>query len=199
MPGVLKGGATVRSPGEPDRARGEEQREARCRAALAEAEERAADLVRTAAQDAERLRAEAVESGRLEGRSLAASELLSAAAARDRLLAEAREELVELALAVAEKLLRRVLAGDREAVRSLAEAALREARGRRVVRLRIHPDDVAALAPDLDGLAGARGVELLADPGLRPGDAVAETEAGVADARIETQLAALRRALREAR
>ncbi len=211
MPGVLKGGAAGSPPVKgPTSSRVEaEVCQARARALLAEAERRAAALIADAearAADADAraaaLRAESMSAGLEAGRAEAGALLIAAAAARDRILAEAEEALPRLALAVAEKVIRRTLASERDAVCELAAAALAEARGRRVVRLRLHPGDLPAAAAQrsrLAALAGGPGLELLEDPTLAPGDAVVETEAGLADARVETQLGALRRALLEVR
>ncbi|HZZ84409.1 MAG TPA: FliH/SctL family protein [Anaeromyxobacteraceae bacterium] len=202
MPGVLKGGAVGRAPAQGSTS-GRLEAEAclaRARAVLEEAEERAAELARAAAAAAEAQRVEATRAGREEGRAEAAALLLSAAAARDRLLEAAREELVELALAIAAKVLRRALASERDAVCELVGAALAEARGQGRVRVRLHPDDVVSAAEHRGSLAQAAGteaLELVEDASLCRGDAVVETEAGLVDARVETQLAALRRALQE--
>lgn len=153
--------------------------------------------VRDARADAARMGAEAAALGREEGLGHAAEVVARAAVERDRLLAGAERELVELALEIA----RRVVAGaaERGAVTIVAARALEAARARERVVVRAHPQDVAALSAAQSDLAAALvrapGFTLREDAGIARGGVVVETEAGRIDARVETQLAALRRAL----
>ena len=169
---------------------------------VADARAEAAALRRDAAREAALARAEAVAqghaAGRAEGLAAAAATLVRAAALRDQWLGEARGEALDLALAMAGRLLDRDLAADPAAGRLLAVEALAAARGRRRLVLRLHPAAAAALgaaAAALAALAGVPAVAVEADPLLRPGDAVVETEAGSVDGRIATRLDALRAAL----
>lgn len=184
----------------------------RVEAAAFDAQARAREIVAAAEEEARRLRleaegaiaqarAEAVEEGLREGRSRAAAALARAAAARDRRLALAEREVAGAALDVARTLLGRELVQDPGAAADLAARALSAARDRREVTLRVSPADAEAIRAAAGRLAAtlarAPGLELREDPGLARGDAVVETEAGRVDARIETQLAALARALDE--
>lgn len=167
-------------------------------ALVAEAAAAVAELRREAVAEAEVIRAEAAARGREEGLAGAAAAVLAAEAGRARALAEAEGEALALAVDLARRLLGRELALAPGAVRLAAGEALAAARGRRRVVLRLHPAGAAALAGEAGALAEAAGlpsVRLVADAALAPGDAVVETEAGVADARLEVRLAELRRAL----
>jgi flagellar biosynthesis/type III secretory pathway protein FliH len=198
MPRLLKGPP----PGRRIPAAEQAERD-RAAAVRAEAEASAAATRAAAEADRERVRAEAAEAGLAEGLARAAATLAAAAAERDRRLAALEGEIVTLAVEIARRILGRELALDPGAVRELAARALAEARGRRDVALRVNPADAARLradAPRLAALAGAPGpLALREDPAIPEGGVLVETEAGRVDARIETQLAALERALREAR
>ena len=174
----------------------------RARARLARAEEEAGALLARAEAEREALRAEARESGRREGLARAGSVLVAAARERDRILAAAEREVVALAIEVARKVLAREIVTDPAAVVDLAAAALEGARGRRLVTLRVHPTDAAAVRSGSERLAAlvarAPGLSVEEDASLVQGDVVVETEAGRIDARIETQLEALREAMEEA-
>lgn len=166
-----------------------------------EAEREARVLVASAEAERDRIRAEAAEEGHRAGVARAAALLAAAAAERDRLLASLRREVALLAIDVARKVLGEELSARPEAVEAIAARALREARGRAAVLLRLHPADAAALR----GSEGRLGALLLRAPllvredaALARGDVVVETEAGRVDAAVETQLAALARALEEA-
>lgn len=172
---------------------------ARAQALVAAAEEEARRIRQEAEAERARLRAEAVEDGRREGLARAAAALAGAAAARDRRLAEAEREVAAMAVDVARTVIGRELAQDPAAVAELAARALSAARERREVVLRVNPADAEAIRAAAGRLAAvlarAPGLAVREDPGLARGDAVVETEAGRVDARVETQLAALARAL----
>jgi len=173
----------------------------RARAVVAAAEDEARRLRAQAEAEIARARANAAEEGRREGLSQAAAALARAAAARDRRLALAEREVAAVAIDVARTLIGRELDQDPGTVADLAARALSAARDRREVTLRVNPADAEAIRAAAGRLAAmlarAPGLEVREDPGLARGDAVVETEAGRVDARVETQLAALARALDE--
>ena len=96
---------------------------------------------------------------------------------------EAEAELVELAFAVARRILRRELSVDPGAVRALTLSCMREFPAVGVKRVLVHPEDLALVREALGS-----DVEASADPGVARGGAVLETDQGRLDARIESQL-----------
>jgi flagellar biosynthesis/type III secretory pathway protein FliH len=173
----------------------------RARAILSAAEAEAERIRQAAAADGGCIRAKAAEAGREEGLCAASAALVRAAMERDRILASAERDLLRLALAVAGKILRRELARDEEAVVEMASRALAEVRQHREVALRVHPADAEALRRSerrlLGVLSRARAIDIREDPGVGRGGILVETEAGVIDARLESQLEAIRCALEE--
>lgn len=172
----------------------------RAEGVLAEARAQAERMAEEALAERERLRAQADEEGLRQGLARAAAVLALAAAERDRLLADARQELLKLALAVAEKVVaREVERGG--GVAAVAEQALSAVRRRRVVTLRVHPEDAATLRREEGRLArlvaGAPALGLVEDRSISRGGVVVETEAGTVDARVETRFGALEAALLE--
>jgi flagellar biosynthesis/type III secretory pathway protein FliH len=164
---------------------------------LAAADEEARALVERARAEAARIRGEAAATGREDGLASASEVVARAVAERDRLLAGAEADLVELAFEIARRVVDR--AADRGAVVIAARRALEAARARARLTVRVHPADLEALRA-AEGelcatLQNARGFALRGDASVARGGAVVETEAGTIDARIETQLAALRRAV----
>ena len=113
---------------------------------------------------------------------------------RDRALALAEEDVVKLALAVAERLVRREVAAGPEVTASIVRSVLQEmpaaSAGRVVVRL--HPDEHRLLArawgARRPGDLGPVQIEWVADPGVEPGGCFIETEMGTIDAGLETRL-----------
>lgn len=115
-----------------------------------------------------------------------------------RLVREAEEEVVRLALAIAEKVIRHTLAVDPQALAALVRAALEQVALTGTVRLRVHPQDWDALSrhwPAVQPTVGEGSYEIVADEQVRPGGCLIEAGPSRIDAQVETQLAAIRRAL----
>jgi flagellar biosynthesis/type III secretory pathway protein FliH len=169
---------------------------------LAEARAAARQIEQAAAESAEGVREGAREAARAEAVSASAEMLVWAAAERDRLLATVEAEVVRLALAVAARVLCRE-AEHGEVATDMARRALAEARERTVVALRIHPADLERVRGDEAALSAlvprSSGIAWVADPAVGRGGAVVETETGSIDARLESQLAVVRRVLSDVR
>ena len=159
----------------------------------------ASSMIARAKGESESIRTRAAADGREEGLASATEMVARAALARDRLLADAEPQLVELSFEIARRVLERVVERDRDAVAAVAARALEAVRHRQRVTLRTHPHDAATLReaePRLcEMLAGARCIAVVDDPSIGRGGVVVETEAGSVDARLASQLEALRRAL----
>lgn len=154
----------------------------------------------------EAARREAYQQGIEEGRRLAAAQLESETARlaraieeiaglKPRLRASAERELVELALAIARRILRRELHVDAEAVLGLAKAALEKASLREVTEVRLHPDLAAPVRAHLARIGAPQSIEVRQDPSLEPGAVLVETVRGTIDASLETQLDEIGRGL----
>lgn len=114
-------------------------------------------------------------------------------------LAEVADELTKASIELAEAALGAELSDRGAAVRAALARALSAEGEEHVVRIRLNPQDLAALGevPDLLGVDVRipAGVELVADASLAPGDAISEFEDGILDARISTALRRIRNAL----
>jgi flagellar biosynthesis/type III secretory pathway protein FliH len=172
---------------------------AEARRRVAEAEAEARTLVAAARAEAETIRLAAGEAGREEGLARALECMTRAALERDRLLRASREQLVELAFDIAGRVLASIAEGDRRLVVETAARALELARRRAEIRLRAHPEDLEALRAAesrlLEQLQRAPRIAFEGDAGVGRGGVVVETEGGIIDARLATQLEGLRRAL----
>jgi flagellar assembly protein FliH len=116
-------------------------------------------------------------------------------ALRPRIRRETERELVELALMIARRVLRREIGVDPDAIGGLLHAALEKTSLREVVEVRTHPDHKAALEQRLRGVEAGVRIALKADPRLEPGAVVVETLHGEIDASVETQLAEIQRGM----
>jgi flagellar assembly protein FliH len=113
---------------------------------------------------------------------------------RARLRREAEADVVQLALAIARRVMRRELAVDPEALRGLALAAMEKLQAQEIHRVRTHPSHAALLASVLREKTGAE-IEVVADPSREPGSVVFETTRGNLDASVESQLREIERGL----
>jgi len=114
---------------------------------------------------------------------------------RQKVHREAERDLVRLAVAIARKILRREILVDPDAIVGIAKAALEKVELRELVRVRVHPADVAALEGWLRRVGVPERVELLGDPSLERGAVLVETTRGELDASVETQLQEIERGL----
>ena len=114
---------------------------------------------------------------------------------KTRFRAEVEEDAVKLALAIARKILNRELASDPEALVGLARVALEKLNLRELQRVRVHPLDSPAIEKMLAASSGPRRLEVIADRTLERGGAIFETERGMLDASVTTQLSEIERGL----
>lgn len=114
---------------------------------------------------------------------------------RKRVRAEAEDDAVKLAMAIARRVLYREIATDPEAILGLVKAAFGKLNARETHRLRVSPSDVAAIQAHRDRLQLPPGLEITGDGSLNPGSAIFETSRGELDASADTQLAEIDRGL----
>ena len=180
-------------------------------AAVMDARADAAALRAAARADAEAIRAgaaaerdAAVAAGRDQGRAEGGAEI-AALLADARLEAQRRREAgtptaIALAVKMAEQIVGRAVTLAPALMAEIAGAALEACRPRGDwVRVRVHPDDAAAVEARKQALAAraptAAALDVVADDAIGRFGCVIETAVGRVDARLETQLAALERAL----
>jgi flagellar assembly protein FliH len=111
----------------------------------------------------------------------------------------ARAQIVELAMVIAERVVRRVAECDHSiAARAVAEA-LTHVQSRERVRVRLNPRDLQYVqtvdAQTAAGFAAIERLELVQDADVGVGGCVVETDMGSIDGRVETQLAQIEQAL----
>lgn len=114
---------------------------------------------------------------------------------RPRLRAQAERDVVQLALAIAKRVVRRELHCDPEALVGIAHTALERASGCERGSLRVSLTDEAFFRSALRTRLAQPGWELIADPNLPPGSLRLQTVSGEFDASIDTQLLEIERGL----
>jgi len=112
---------------------------------------------------------------------------------------ESENDLLQIALSIAQKVLKKELSQDPEAILESIQEALSALSPAKTAILRIHPQDVEMITrkrPEL--LEAVKGVSILKiepDPKLLPGDCIVETLNRIVDTRPEVQLAEIKKKL----
>ena len=111
---------------------------------------------------------------------------------RKTLYQQAEKETVELALAVARKIIGQEIALDRQIVLNVVKGALDKVIDHDKVKIRINPQDLdtvqTALFEFIPHVDKLENVNFESDAAITPGGCVVETNFGTVDARIENQL-----------
>jgi type III secretion protein L len=155
--------------------------------------------------EAQAARAEAeragFEAGKQAGLAQVSELLLTARAQAEQDLARAKDAAIVLARRMAERIVGRAVELSPELMGEIVAEALAASRARKgAVVLRAHPDDLAAVERErprwLARVAAGVDVRVVADPAIGRHGCVVETVVGRLDARLDTQLDALEKALR---
>ncbi|MGZ4105723.1 MAG: FliH/SctL family protein [Tumebacillaceae bacterium] len=116
-------------------------------------------------------------------------------------LAESEPMIVDLACEVARKIMLRESATDRSWVLDVVREALEEINDVGKIEVRVHPEDFELVNQNREGLRkevpGQSEILVLPDRGVQAGGCVVHTAFGNIDARIDTQLDEVRKALLE--
>lgn len=165
---------------------------------LEEAEEFAAEIRREAREDAENLRAEAYREGTETAIAEFEQNLFEVREIRERVWRETEKDLLRLAVRLAERIIGREIKRDGKAVVDIVSAALQNARQQEKLTVRVNPSDLPTVEAELEKFSAAtrvRFLDFIADPRVSAGGCLIESEVGTIDARLETQLRVLERAL----
>lgn len=181
-----------------------ERAEAQAAQLQAEAQQKAETILAKATEEAQAIRASAHEEGLKSGREEGSGALIEATLRANGDIAALHETLVPqiktLAMAIARRVIGRELEFHPEAVVEIVKQALGDkARQRREITLRVHPDDAQMLrdsrAELLEMISRCKEISIREDEEIAPHGVIIETEAGIIDAQLETQLGVLERLL----
>jgi flagellar assembly protein FliH len=108
-------------------------------------------------------------------------------------------EVLNLAFAIAEKVLNHEIATDKDVICKVLGGALKKIVDQEGMRIRVNPDDYRYLmerkADIFPGLEGVKGIMLEEDATIGRGSAVIDSVFGEVDARLDQQLSELKAAL----
>ena len=167
-----------------------EEARARTQTLLEEAKSRRDELVK-----------QGFDQGRKDGIASVTEELARVLSEVAEIRGSASERLVQLATKIAHKVLKEAVSLNPDVVVSMARRALEEVRWCREITLRINPEDLEIIRKQRQKLTAlldsVNELRLEGDPQVERGGCLVESEAGILDATLSTQLAALERALIE--
>lgn len=135
---------------------------------------------------------------KLEGEVRQAVERLAAvatevAASRGEVMRRAEADIVRLSIEIARRILHRELSVDPAALSALVRAAVEKLGSQQICRIRVHPDQEQLVRSTLAQAGRGSDIEIVTDAAQARGGALFETENGVLDASVETQLREIER------
>ena len=165
--------------------------------------EAARALARQIGTDAEQNRQATLTTARQQGYEQGLREwtaaVVAANTARDKYLSDSMPELISLAIRIAGKIIGGELQTNPEAIVDIARQSLQSAGRGRSLTLRVSAAEAEMVRRRVSVLREAAGpnrsIEIVADAAIPAGGCVVETEYGVIDARLETQLRCMEEAL----
>ena len=165
---------------------------------LAAARDRA-EAIRAEAEEAyEARRREGYDDGVMEGRMEQAEKMMETAMQAVEYIENIEETLVGVVTSAVRKIIGEL--DEKERIVRVVRTALVAVRSQQKVLIRVCPADEAAVRDALSAMiasapGGVSFLDVSADPRMKPGDCILESELGVVDAGLETQLKALENAL----
>jgi len=142
-------------------------------------------------EEIESLRLDQIEAEVKEARNLLASLTGDLAAHHEQRMEHSQVESLELAIAIASRILRRELTFDSRSVVELTHEALAMVDDSRQLTVFVHPEDLQAFRQPLERLLRGTNcptASLESDPSISRGGCRLETERGLIDQTVETQL-----------
>jgi len=112
---------------------------------------------------------------------------------RAEMMHKTERQLVQLSLAIASRVIRREVSLDRELLVAMARVALDRLGDSASATIRLHPDDFKAAHADQQSADQA--VRIVADPTVRPGGCLVQSDFGLIDIGVDAQLTELSAAL----
>lgn len=144
----------------------------------------------------EKARQEGFAQGESKGFSLVTEALLRIEAIKEKFYKESEKEIIKLVAAVAEKVIGKLAEEHPEVIRDVVKQALEKSIGERIT-VRVNPQDLKRIEGEhfADILDKTKRLHFREDETVTRGGCIVETEVGTIDARIETQIEAIKKAL----
>jgi flagellar biosynthesis/type III secretory pathway protein FliH len=184
---------------------------------IREAEDKAEEIIREANLEAAEIRDQALKAGYETGQETAVKEvreridsisrafgegLEGIASLKGSILARAEDDMVRLAIAIAEKLLCRELREHPDTIAIIVKEAIKTAEDKTEIIVKVNPDDYTTLKRYMGQLmehinganAGKRQnapIKIIEDPDMTSGGCIVETETSIVDMSVEARMTAV--------
>lgn len=163
-----------------------------------EAEDYAAKIRTEAQSQARNLQIQAYQEGKEKALQEIVHQLIEAREIREKIWRETEKDLLRLAVRLAEKIIGREIEKNQETIIEIVANAVQNARQQEKLTIRVNPRDLPLIEKQIDRITSGskiKFIDLAADPRVSDGGCLVESEVGTIDARLETQLRVLERAL----
>ena len=165
---------------------------------VVEAEEQAELIRKNMDQREKEAVAAGFKKGYQEGLAQLTSSIVAASELRDSALDGAEDDLLRLAIKIAEKIIGRELDRDENVLVDIVSTALRHLRQRHGLRLHVNPRDLKILQNFQNRLSAANGnyvMDIVPDKNVQRGGCLIDSSVGRIDAQLSSQLKILEREL----
>ncbi len=166
---------------------------------VGQAHQKARQIVEDAEQERARICQRAEQEGRIRGLAEWNKKLLAASQQLNQLTKTWEQSMLRLSVRAAEKLIGEELKLRPETIADIVREVLKGARSGKLLTIHVNAADAPQVRAHLDRIktqAGVRGeVDIATSAQVPPGGCILESELGVIDARLETQLQCLEEAL----
>ncbi len=155
-------------------------------------------LVTEAKEEVARIHAEAYAAGYEAGLREFTTRLLELQRRRDTLLADAERDVLRLALRIAEKIVGRELETQETTLLDIVRTAMRSIRHASTITICVNPADTPKLERHREAIETLRRgqlVNIVPDTRVSVGGCILESESGIVDAQLDTQLRVIEQAL----
>lgn len=146
----------------------------------------------------EKAKKDGFEAGKNEGLEIFTQKLFDLEDVREKFYKDAEKEIIKLVLSISEKVIGKLVHEHRGIIEAVVEQALERAIGDRIT-VRLNPSDLAELKENKKDFGNiidrTKRLAFKEDESIEKGGCVVETEVGTIDARIETQLGAIKKTL----
>ncbi len=165
----------------------------------AKARDEAEQVLQKANAERDRITTESRDTGYQEGLASASEWVVKSREYYQRTVESSKKELKMLSVKIAEKIIGRALELDPEVINDIVSQAIRTLRQQKNVTVRCSEADYETLKKnekEFLGMMGQSGIlDIIPDPKLTRGGCMVESEVGIVDARLETQLKTLQKLL----
>lgn len=128
--------------------------------------------------------------------------LLESQHKRDEIIKGAEAEIIELVVLLSERVIKTELTQNKQVILGNVSAAVKRITGEGEITVKVNPADLSLTESRKEefiaGLSGIEGIKIKIDPTITSGGCKIETNFGIIDAQIESQLDQLAEGLREA-